>query len=408
MTTYSLMDGAGGRPGVGSSGTQPPSAGTSYSGGYIAGLIFNVTQGGMWLQGYRWWVASSTQDTTAMKFALWNLYNASGSGGANNIPAGTITSGTLTAGQFNTVTLSSPVALTPNMPYIAAVGGTLSHGFPLTQNQFGSGNPYASGITNGPLTAYSSSGGSLPINTFPQQPYTTAGSDPSSTFPNQNDANDLLWIDVIVTDQIPSGVSYRAWPNLTTPYSVSGLNSTDQTGYTLAFQFSLTQACTLDRIWHYSSSAATVFPSHCLIWDVVSQTAVSGTDNSSPSWHDPGGGAATPGDGWVYCDYTSSGVTLNASQQYKVSTYHAAGANWFSADGSVFGPGDIEGSGFTNGPLVIPNNAGSDVGQQAWRIASFGYPNTSSNPEADFIDVEVSLPVSPSVPSAYTAFMSSM
>jgi len=400
MTIWSLMDGGpqGGvlpdRPGVGSSGTQPPATAVSYSGNYIAGLVFQVTQGGMWFQGYRWWVANSNQDTAAQKFALWNLAAANGSGAASNIPTGTITSGALTAGQFNTVMLSSPIALTPNTPYLATTGGALTHGFPDTTNQFGSGNLYTSGITNGPLVAYSSSGGSSPISpgSFPQQPFTTAGSDPSVTFPNFNNANDLLWIDVIVSDQPPGGVlSYRAWPNLVTPFPSNLTSPTDTTGYTLAFEFSLTQACTLDRIWHYSPPTVTGLPSRCLIWDVATQLAVSGTDNSSPSWS----GAA--GSGWVSCDYTSSGVTLNALHAYKVSTFSGPGVTWFGANADIFGNGGPDSAGFTNGPLVIPNNASASIGQQSWRQVSFGYPNASSDPEADWIDVEVTPAATPPV-----------
>jgi hypothetical protein len=344
----------------------------------------------MWLSGYRWWVASSTQDTAAQKFALWDLAVANGSGGAAfNIAAATITSGAFATGQFNTVLLGTPVALTPDIPYIAATGGALTHGFPDTTNQFAAAQPYSSGITNGPLFAYGSPIGSG----FPQNPFTTAGADPSVLFPNSNNANDILWIDVIVTDQAPGGTTaYRAYPNMIMPYSpvgTAGGNTTDTTGYTLALQFSLTQACTLQKIWHYSYTSTTALPTRCCIWNVNSQTEVAGTDNSSPSWKNTSGAAASTGDGWIYCDYSASGVTLNASQQYKVSTFHGAGAHWFSAEPSMFGAGNTFGAGFTNGPLVIPNNASATPGQQSWDTAVFGYPNTSNSPEADWIDVEV-------------------
>jgi Domain of unknown function (DUF4082) len=383
MTTYRLMDGASGRPGVGSSGTQPPSSGTSYSGSYLAGCVFEVTEGGLWLAGYQWWVANSGQDTTAQKCALWNLYGVVGSGSASLVSAGTVTSGALTAGQFNYVPLSSPVPLTPNIPYIAATGGSLSHGFPLTQHQFGSGDPYASGITSGPLHAY----GYADSLGFAQQPYTTSGSDPTAVFPNLNDADDILWLDVVVTDQPPAGtLSYRAWPSMVTPYPMSGSTSTDQTGYTLGMQFSLSQACALTRIWHYSPSVATVLPSRCCIWDVTLQAEVAGTDNSSPSWS----GAA--GSGWVSCDYTSSGVTLQAGKQYKVSTYHGSGANWFTAMANVFGASDLQAAGIVNGPLTVPGNAASSPGQQSWNASSFAYPaTTGGGGEADWVDVEVTV-----------------
>lgn len=37
MTTYNLMDGQAGRPGVGSSGTQPPTGPTAATGGWLLG-----------------------------------------------------------------------------------------------------------------------------------------------------------------------------------------------------------------------------------------------------------------------------------------------------------------------------------------------------------------------------------
>jgi hypothetical protein len=73
-----------------------------------------------------------------------------------------------------------------------------------------------------------------------------------------------------------------------------------------------------------------------------------------------------------------------------VSTFHAAGVTWFGATASVFGNGDLQAAGFTQGPLTIPGNAAAtSPGQQSWNPVTFGYPATSTNPEADWIDVEV-------------------
>lgn len=401
MTLYSLMDGVSGRPGPGSSGTQPPAAGTAYSGPYIAGLAFQVTQGGMWLQGYRWYVAASAQDTGALKFALRNIYASEPN--AAVVPAGTVTApGSFTAGQFNTVMLATPLLLSPGWPYLAAAGGTFSTGFPLTQNQFGSTEPYAAGITSGPLMAYPSLAAAS--GTWPQQPFTTSASDPTLLPPSVNDLNDLLWLDVLVSDQPPAGtLSWSAWPNLPMP-EVATFN--DQTGYTLGFEFSLTQACTLGKIKHFSPSQSTVLPSRCLIWDVASQTAVPGTDNTTPAWLDLGTGApASPGDGWIYCDYSASGVTLPAGTSFKASTFAAAGSNWFGATADVFGAGDTLPNGFTAGPLVIPGNAAASPGQQSWHTAAFGYPATSTNPEVDWIDVEVTPAPVPQQPPQQFLYM---
>lgn len=390
VITFRLMDGIAGRPGVGSSGTQPPAAGTNYSGNYIAGLVFQVTTGSIYFQGYWWWVAPTGQDTTAQKFALWAVYATTL---GKLVPGSVITSGTLTAGQWNYVPLAVPLALTPNIPHVAAVGAVVTTGFPLTQHQFGSGNPYAAGITNGSLNAYGAASGSLTGN-VPQQPFSTANSDPSVTMPGTNDQDDLLWLDVQVTSTIPgSATSFRAWPDMVYPWpSIQVAN--DITGWTLGMQFSVSRACTLQKIWHFSVPAivnnqSTVFPTRCLIWGVASQTAVAGTDNTSPSWLDPGGGAASPGDGWVYVDYSTSGVVLQPGTAYKVSTFHGPGVNWFGATANVFGTGNLHENGFTQGPLIISGNAVSSPGQQSELSATFGYPANSVNPEADWIDVEV-------------------
>src|SRR5271156_382259 len=148
------MDGLSGRPGVGSSGPRPPSAGLSYSGDYLAGIVFNVTEGGLWFEGYYWWVPSTVSQTGAQKFALWQETSPGGGGSGELVPGSVVTSGTLTAGQWNYVALTTPLLLTANIPYVAATGFVCTTGFPDTQNQFGSSDPYASGITNGPLTAY--------------------------------------------------------------------------------------------------------------------------------------------------------------------------------------------------------------------------------------------------------------
>ncbi len=172
--------------------------------------------------------------------------------------------GTFTTNAWNFIPCT-PIPLTPNIPYLAAIGYSTTIGFPMAHNQFGSGQPYASGITNGPLFAYPS--GSAAAASWPQQPYTTAGADPSVTPPTQNDQNDLLWLDVQVSDQVPVNTPVRAWPNMPSPWPAM-TTTTDQTGYTLGMEFSISQASSLSKIWHYSPSTATVLPTRCALWDV--------------------------------------------------------------------------------------------------------------------------------------------
>ena len=412
MTTYRLMDGVSGRPGVGSSGTQPPSAGSSYSGNYLAGNVFQVTQGGLYFQGYWWWVPGTGSDTSGWEFALWNVNSTSA---GTLVPGSVVTGGTLTAGQWNYIPVTAPLPLAPNIPYEAVTGKVVATGFPATQHQFGSGDAYTSAVVNGPLSMHVTADTYMSALGLPQMPFSTAGSDPSAAFPVTNDAEDNLWIDIQVTDQAPAGVTYRAWPDMGIPYP-NIVTATDQTGYTLGMEFSLSQNCTLEKIWHYSptgisadgGAAATVLPSRCAIWNVVSQTTVAGTDNMSPSWKTPGGSAASPAAGWIYCDYSGSGITLSSGVSYKVSTFYGAGADWFGAVADIFGSGNFHDGGFTNGPLTIPDDASASPGQQSWNTVTFAYPATSTNPEADYIDVEVMPVAVPAVPPSYTAFMASM
>ena len=157
--------------------------------------------------------------------------------------------------------LTTPLLLAANIPYVAATGYVSTAGFPDTKNQFGASDPYASGITNGPLTAYSS--GSA-LTGMAQMPFGTGGSDPSLIMPNVNDDDDCLWIDVQVTDAAPPGASYRAWPNMPANWPAA-ITINDETGYTLGMEFSLSEPCTLDEIWHYSPPGVTALPTRCLI-----------------------------------------------------------------------------------------------------------------------------------------------
>jgi Domain of unknown function (DUF4082) len=399
VATYRLMDGASGRPGVGSSGTQPPVAGTPYSGPYIAGTSFLVTTGGLWLQGYEWYVAASLQDTAAVKCALWNPYDNSGGGAV--VPGSTVTSGVLTAGQFNFIPLASPVLLAPGSPYIASVGYAAATGFPLTVNQFGTAQPYVSGITNGPLLAFADTGGTVadrnPLG-IAQGTFSTAASDPSLAVPLTPFNSGNFWVDILVSDTAPVAYagSYRIWPG--SPYPVNFGNDTAN-NFTLGTEFTLSKSCSLNKIWFYSQAGVSQLPTECGIWAVGPDTLVAGTHNASPAWS----GAA--GSGWVSCAYT--GVTL-ASGDYKVSVFNGAGSPgiWNAENTNYWGGGGYGASGFTAGPLAVPNTATATApGQSTYHQgATFVWPDTYA--AASFanywVDVEVTVSVAASGPIAVT------
>jgi hypothetical protein len=358
VTTYSIFSGSG------------PSTGTAYAtGDLVEGVNFQVGTGGLWLYGYRQWILPSVQAVTGYKYALYQITGVDAASPASGgIPGSVVTAGTLTAGQWNVSLLSTPlllspgyttdaIALTYGAAYHACVGQPAAAwgAFPETKNQFGTGDPDAGGITSGPLTAYSSLSGSLPVGGssqwLPQMAFTTSISDPTSGMPTQNDSDANLWVDVLISTVAPAGASYQMLPTMPA-FNVPGAGAQEQ-GYTLGTAFTLTQPCVLNAIWHYSPPGSTALPTRCGIWNATTHTEISGTDNSAPSWS---GAAAS---GWVSCTY-ASGPTLPAGN-YVVSTFLAAETSpWFLAQtlwwstafpsGITQGPVEFTGTQYNLGP----------------------------------------------------------
>jgi hypothetical protein len=357
--------------------TNGPASPVSYSGSFLSGVLFEVTTGGCYLEGYWWWVAPSGQPTSSQKFALWQVWNT---GIGTLISSATVTASSLTAGQWNYIPLTTPVPLTLGVCYNACTGFT--GGFPDTNNQFGSGDPYAAGITNGPLTAFSDQSGSAPAPfSNPQGLFSVAGTDPSVNMPGEGSNSANFWMDLQITTTAPSGTSYRLWPNYP-----SQLNEVDGTtiGYTLATEFRLSASCTLDKIWFFSPTNAQALPTQCAIWSVGTQAVVSGTDNTAPTWS----GAA--GSGWVSCSY--SGVTL-AAGDYKVAVYYGGGSTWFLVTAPYWNGSGPGANGITTGPLSAPNVSGAtSPGQATFNQGSWAYPatyGTGADGENFWVDVEV-------------------
>jgi hypothetical protein len=378
MTTYRLMDGVGGRPGNG------PSAAASYSGNFLAGTAFQVAAGNLWFEGFWWWVCASGQQTGAQSFALWQVDDTNA---GLLIQGSAVTSATLTAGAWNYTAIGTPIPLSPGIPYVAATGFVSAGGFPNTNNQFGSGDPYSAGITNGPLSAYSDTSGSAPSpsNWANQGLFSTSYSDPTAHMPNVSYASGNFWVDLQVSDVVPAGTSYRLWPSIPNP---PGRITDSAANFTLATEFTLSGYCALDRIWFYSPPGTTQLPTGCGIWDVSAQSVVAGTGKSSPSWS----GAA--GSGWISCDYSSAGVTLVPGLSYKVAVVNGAAdpVSWNSATINYWSTG-LGSGGISNGPLFAPNEtAASSPGQSTYNQGSaFSYPGTYDTGGAPnyWVDVEV-------------------
>ena len=302
MATYRLFPTADG-----------PSSPVSWGGSFLAGVLFQVTTGGVWFDGYWWWVCDTGQSAAAQKFALWVVY-ADGTG--TLIPAATVTSAALTAGQWNYIPLATPLPLAIGACYNACTGFTGS--FPVTNNQFGSGEPYAAGVASGPLSAFSDLSGTSPAPfSMTQGVFGTTSPDPAVNMPTAGSNSANFWMDLQVTDTAPAGSSYRLWPSYPT---IPPTTNDDDLEQTFGTEFLLSESCALDNIWFYSPPAVspTALPTRCAIWSVQTQQVVAGTDNSSPSWS----GAA--GSGWVACSY--SGVTLPAGD-YKVTVYTPGGSD---------------------------------------------------------------------------------
>jgi hypothetical protein len=397
-------------------------------------VVIEVTQGGMWLDGYRWWVCGSGQSTAAQKFALWQVTGAnSGVLVANS----TVTSGTLNAGAWNLVTLPSPIPLAIGTSYCACTG--FSNSFPDSDtggagtgitDSYGTGGGHSAGIVNGPLTAFSDTTGTN------KDPYgsnqglfsSSLGTDPAVHMPNAQSNSGNFWMDVQVDTAGPGGYPgpYRCYPNKTdtNPATVPDLN----VDYVVATEFRLSQACTLNKIWYFSPSGTAQLATSCDIWTITGPdagSAVAGTD--SPSWS---GAAAS---GWVSCSF--AGVTL-AAGHYKVSVFNNAVTpdGWSAKDASTnyWGSGGAGVNGITWGPLNAPglatasaayNFVGADGGSTPPFTdgtilpgqCTFAQSGTNIYPylyvtglaQNYWVDVEVTPVTAPNVPP-YTASMSSM
>ena len=372
--------------------TNGPSTAVSYNGPFEPGVVFEVTTGGTWFQGYWWWVCATGQPTSPQTFALWQLYQDDA---AAIVSGSTVTSGTLTAGQWNFIPLATPLNLSPgggsNFSHTDAGGPAIfiactafTGGFADTNNEFGSGDPYSAGITNGPLTAFSDTTGTLPAPFGTVQGVFAVAASATGGAPMEGSSSANFWMDVQISDAPPDGYSgpYRIWPNFPV---IPGKVSNDAGQQTTGTEFWLSEACTLNNIWFWSPPDAGVLPSRCGIFSVATQTEVAGTDNASPSW------SGAVGSGWVSCSYADAAVVLPAGK-YKTCIYTGGGATFYQEDVDYFssGPG---GNNIVNGPLTCPSTANAtSPGNSTYQDGAWAYPDTfdtHDDGENRWIDVEV-------------------
>jgi hypothetical protein len=354
------MDGAAGRPGAGSSGTQPPASPVGYSGPFLAGTIFEVTQGNTWFQGY-WWYVPAGGDTGAQKFALWNIGVGETSSGHQLVPGSVTSSGALAAGQFNEVLLPEPIPLAVGTTYNASTGWTAVSGFPQTLNQFGSGDPYSAGIVNGPLSGFSDTTGSLPEPySVVQGLFDTSGSDPSLAPAYSGASSSNFWMDVQVTDIAPASFAgpFRLWPNKWDSSSTASGDSAFD--YSVATVFTLAQSCSVIAVGYYSQFGASGLATEADIWSGEGLTGTLRASIPSPSWSGPAGS------GWVWA-YFASPPAL-AAGTYKAAVYNANGTagSWQVRDTGPAGngywnSGGPGANGISYGPLSAPDLASAPL-----------------------------------------------
>ena len=121
--------------------------------------LFKVTQSGWYLKGYRFWCLDFSQDSSDVRFATWRTTGV-GTGAVLSGSQQTAPELTVSLTDGNDVFLDTPVALTANQAY-AAVVGDATFG-PFTDSYFAAGHTGASGITKGPLVAFSDQSASAP------------------------------------------------------------------------------------------------------------------------------------------------------------------------------------------------------------------------------------------------------
>lgn len=347
MTTYRLFPSTNG---------PATSAAPGYASNFISGVLFAVSGGVQWFQGYWVWI-NGQGVTTPVKCALWS---ATSLNTGVVVPGSVVTSGTMTLNAWNYVPLPTPIQLAPGYDpnqssmgsaYVAAVG--INGPFSDTNSYWNSGDTAPNGIVNGPLVAYSGKTGTKPAPyTLQQGVFTTAGSDPSVTMPNGADSGgdgaSNFWVDVQISDTAPGGYSgsYRLWPN---KYDTNPGTGTDSTiDYVIATEVHLSTAVTMNNVWYYSPPGTAQRATWVGVYQITG--ADSGTlvgVNTTPTWS---GAAAS---GWISAPIT--GVIGPGSFKVCIYNNNASPDAWGPKDAtSAYYDLGVAHAGITAGPLSAP------------------------------------------------------
>jgi hypothetical protein len=396
MTTYRLFPSTNG-PAL------PVNFGSGFE--FVSGIGFQVTQPTIYFEGYWWWVCPNDQSTAPQIFCLWQDTSDLDEEGdfGQLVDASVVKSGTLTPGQWNFVALPAPIPLTQYVSYRAATASPQYA--PTTNGQFGSGGAYADGITNGPLFAFAdaSSGNTADVSWYQSSncSWTENTLDPTTAYPGAGSGGFNVWLDVQVTDQVPAGATFRCWPNQPNPLYPPEA----PLPYTVGTQMVVTEAAQVLKLWFLSQTGNQKLPSICGIWDTATQDVVPGSQKDSPNWLLADGTAATPGGGWAYCDYSNSGVMLDANHNYRVAVgmflpnyvwYSGAQGYWLTNGGGYPSTGMGAAHGAGNGiiqcvPCGLSPNPLSPCAQDT--SGSWAYPNEIEvDGDNYYVDLEVAPP----------------
>jgi hypothetical protein len=420
----------------------PDTATPTGSKGLVTSLLFELTTGGGWLEGYWLWVCDEGQSTASQTFTLWLPFvGADYADTGVIVPGTTVTSGDLVPGRWNYVRLPHAVPLSIATTYQLATGTT--GGVPLTQGMWGPHGPWSQGVIDGPLRAPSMGPGST------DQGASVAGSNPTKVVPAYSYGFPYFWLDLQITTDAPAGGSHRLWPSMpliVAPPKTTDSDDADTSEQSTGTEFWLSTRCEVNKIWFFSplpnleigTPAAALLPGACAIFDIATQTMVEGTMRGTtgphprvmPDWRKPDGSVAKAGDGWIYCAY--KGITLPAGK-YKTAIYCYGGGTtmdvkylFFQEQRFYFGPVINDSNtvaigpatvpeGISNGPLYSPNLAKAALAQSngtvptiaagamvhanstyqyndASNTGTFLYPGTfdsSDDGEVRWVDVEV-------------------
>ena len=136
--------------------TNGPSSAVSLHRAVHGRRAFQVTTGGVWFDGFWWWVCPSGQSTSPQQFALWNVYKTTGRG---SDPPRHGDVGRADRGAVELRAAANPIPLAVGACYNASTG--FSGDFPDTTDQFGAGDPTAAGSSTA-RCGFLGSGGVMP------------------------------------------------------------------------------------------------------------------------------------------------------------------------------------------------------------------------------------------------------